>query len=107
MWPPEIFFGYQKVKFAPLFSSEWIWHKLAYLPKWRLAEPENDQQLERHRQSGYLSWRTVFKERFKLKRSWLAGQCHVRTFEGHSAAISCVQFDSGRIVSGSHDKTIR
>ena len=56
---------------------------------------------------GTLNWRSVFKERFKLRRSWLKGQCHVRTFEGHSAAISCVQFDSGRIVSGSHDKTIR
>ena len=32
---------------------------------------------------------------------------HVRTFEGHSGGISCVQFDGSRIVSGSHDKTIR
>ena len=63
-------------------------------------------QLERHHQIG-LSWRKVFKERFKLRKSWLNGQCHVRTFEGHSAAISCIQFDCARIVSGSHDKTIR
>ncbi len=27
--------------------------------------------------------------------------------QGHSGGISCVQFDSSRIVSGSHDKTIR
>ena len=37
----------------------------------------------------------------------MGGQCHVRTFEGHSGGISCVQFDGGRIVSGSHDKTIK
>jgi len=90
-----------------LFNSEWIWHQLCHAPKWRLGDSENQAQLERHRLSGSLCWRSVFRERFKLKRSWLRGQCHVRTFEGHSAAISCVQFDMGRIVSGSHDKTIR
>merc|ERR1719483_29190 len=90
-----------------LFNSEWIWHQLCHAPKWRLGDSENQAQLERHRLSGSLCWRSVFRERFKLKRSWLRGQCHVRTFEGHSAAISCVQFDMGRIVSGSHDKTIK
>ena len=89
-----------------LFDSEWIWHRLCYLPKWKLSDHEDQVQLERHHQVG-LSWRQVFKERFKLHRSWMKGQCHVRTFEGHSAAISCIQFDYGRIVSGSHDKTIR
>ena len=49
----------------------------------------------------------VFVERYKLRRAWMGGQCHVRTFEGHSGGISCVQFDGGRIVSGSHDKTIK
>ena len=37
----------------------------------------------------------------------MGGQCHVRTFEGHTGGISCVQFDGGRIVSGSHDKMIK
>jgi len=54
-----------------------------------------------------IDWKTVFRERYKLKKSWLGGKCHVRTFEGHSEGISCVQFDGSRIVSGSHDKTIR
>ena len=49
----------------------------------------------------------MFVERYKLRRAWMGGQCHVRTFEGHSGGISCVQFDGGRIVSGSHDKTIK
>ena len=51
-----------------LFNSEWIWHRLAYLPRWCLSVAENDSQLDRHRQSGFLSWRTVFRERYKLKR---------------------------------------
>jgi F-box/WD-40 domain protein 7 len=91
-----------------LFDSEWIWHRLCFLPRWRLSDNESDVQLERHRQNSHvISWRVVFRERYKLRRSWLSGQCHVRTFEGHSGGISCVQFDCGRIVSGSHDKTIR
>ena len=64
-----------------LFNSEWIWHQLCHAPKWRLGDSENQAQLERHRLSGSLCWRSVFRERFKLKRSWLRGQCHVRTFE--------------------------
>ena len=64
-----------------LFNSEWIWHQLCLAPKWRLGDSENQAQLERHRLSGSLCWRSVFRERFKLKRSWLRGQCHVRTFE--------------------------
>ena len=31
----------------------------------------------------------------------------MRTFEGHTGGVSCVQFDETRIVSGSHDKTIK
>ena len=54
-----------------------------------------------------VDWRQVFVERYKLRRAWMGGQCHVRTFEGHTGGISCVQFDGGRIVSGSHDKMIK
>lgn len=44
---------------------------------------------------------------FRLWRNWTAGRCVIRTFIGHSQGISCVQFDSNRIVSGSSDSTIR
>lgn len=91
-----------------LLDSEWIWHRLCFLPRWKLSQAESEAQLARHIQKVEdLSWKSIFRERFKLKRSWLNGQCHVRTFEGHTGGISCVQFDEGRIVSGSHDKTIR
>jgi len=103
-----------------IMSQNWIWKRLCFLPKWRLALKENRDQLERHGKvkdddakasKGHnekaICWKSVFRERFKLRRSWLSGKCHVRTFEGHSEGISCVQFDGTRIVSGSHDKTIR
>ena len=69
----------------------------------------HDQQQERPQPPppDKVDWKAVFRERFKLRRAWLSGKCHVRTFEGHSEGISCVQFDGSRIVSGSHDKTIR
>ena len=95
-----------------MFSSQWIWKRLCYLPRWRLSPKDNLLQMSRHDHSegtaaGGLDWKSVFRERFKLRKSWMAGKCHVRTFEGHSEGISCVQFDGSRIVSGSHDKTIR
>lgn len=49
----------------------------------------------------------VFIERHRLHRNWMRAHCHVRTFEGHTEGVSCVQFDDHRIVSGSHDNTIK
>lgn len=54
-----------------------------------------------------VDWKRNFIDRFRLRRNWLKGYYHVRTFEGHSQGISCVQFDDNRIVSGSSDKTIK
>ena len=92
-----------------LVESDRVWRRLSFLPRWRLSPGECADQIERRRSTdgGLLSWKAVFKERYKLRKCWLRGQCHVRTFEGHSGGVSCVQFDSSRIVSGSHDKTIR
>merc|ERR1719186_2528498 len=83
-----------------------LWQTLCERPPWRLSKEGSVAQLERWR-GGRTDWRQVFVERFKLRRAWLGGQCHVRTFEGHTGGISCVQFDGSRIVSGSHDKTIK
>ena len=55
----------------------------------------------------FLKWKAVFSERFRLRNNWLGGRCNVRTFEGHTQGVSCVQFDDTRIVSGSSDKTIK
>lgn len=103
-----------------LVESSWTcWKRLCFLPQWQLSGQANSEQLEKYsvnKAAGYGDeidvdfakvWKTIFVERFKLRRAWLKGRCHVRTFEGHSGGISCVQFDGSRIVSGSHDKTIR
>ena len=103
-----------------LVESSWTcWKKLCFLPEWQLSHQANLEQLERHSVTNVAKteaqanihlavlWKSIFVERFKLRRAWLKGRCHVRTFEGHSGGISCVQFDGSRIVSGSHDKTIR
>ncbi|CAG0888831.1 unnamed protein product, partial [Darwinula stevensoni] len=85
-----------------------LWQKLCQLPQWRLSEAGERKHRELHRKhNGRIDWRMAFVERYRLKRNWARGQCHVRTFEGHTQAISCVQFDEDRIVSGSHDKTIK
>lgn len=107
-------------RWKELAESNSLWRDLCFQPKWRLSAQSDEDQLDRHsRPSSFkfsgdrcttmdiLPWRKIFVERFKLRRSWLKGTCHVRTFEGHTGAISCVQFDGARIVSGSHDKTIR
>ncbi|KAL5516010.1 hypothetical protein EMCRGX_G001266 [Ephydatia muelleri] len=56
---------------------------------------------------GSVQWKEMYSERFRLRRNWLKGYCTVRTFEGHTQGISCVQFDETRIVTGSWDKTIK
>ena len=91
-----------------LTSANSLWQRLSLMPPWQLSPAEGKEQLERRMASDdVVDWKRVFRERYKLRRCWLNGQCHVRTFEGHTGGISCVQFDSSRIVSGSHDKTIR
>ncbi|XP_040576258.1 uncharacterized protein [Lepeophtheirus salmonis] len=95
-----------------LSNADWLWHRLCFIQKWRLSSFGSRDQITRLRQRSntgdmLINWKHVFRERFKLRRSWLSGQCHVRTFEGHTGGISCIQLDRNRIVSGSHDKTIR
>ena len=107
------------INWYTLIKSTWtVWKKLCFLPEWQLSCQANTEQLEKYsiningqcpESDDQLAqkWKSIFVERFKLRRAWLKGRCHVRTFEGHSGGISCVQFDGSRIVSGSHDKTIR
>uniref|UniRef100_A0A5S6QYA0 F-box domain-containing protein n=1 Tax=Trichuris muris TaxID=70415 RepID=A0A5S6QYA0_TRIMR len=56
---------------------------------------------------GEIRWKMVLSERYRLWRNWMKGRCVVRTFEGHTEGISCVQFDDNYIVSGSSDKMIK
>ncbi|KHN78404.1 F-box/WD repeat-containing protein 7 [Toxocara canis] len=87
-----------------------LWKSLCALPRsFRLCSKEAERrQLERYATGdGNVLWREAFAERYRLWSNWHAGRCVIRTFQGHTQGISCVQFDSERIVSGSSDNTIR
>ncbi|KAK2192588.1 hypothetical protein NP493_26g03018 [Ridgeia piscesae] len=85
-----------------------LWRRLCSLTKWKLARSIEQKQFIQHMMpGGSINWKKVFSERFRLRNNWLRGKCNVRTFEGHTQGISCVQFDDTRIVSGSSDKTIK
>jgi len=91
-----------------LSNAQFLWQKLSFKPMWRLSHAGHQRQINLIlEQNNRICWKKVFAERFRLHRNWLRGQCHVRTFEGHTQGISCIQFDDTRIVSGSHDKTIK
>ena len=89
-----------------LLDSSWIWRRLSFLPPWRLSPQESHEQIERRRsttdstttpevvaEEDVVDWKAVFRERYKLRRCWLRGQCHVRTFEvgirRRCARVSC------------------
>lgn len=85
-----------------------LWRRFCCQAKWRLSKAaEHKQVISFMSSEGSIQWKQVFAERFRLRNNWLAGRCTVRTFEGHTQGISCVQFDDNRIVSGSSDKTIK
>ncbi|CAH1785081.1 unnamed protein product [Owenia fusiformis] len=91
-----------------LASEPKIWCHLCCLPEWHLSRTGEQKQLINHLlPNGKIHWKRVFAERYRLRNNWLLGRCHIRTFEGHTQGISCVQFDDTRIVSGSSDKTIK
>lgn len=91
-----------------LLLDQSLWRRLCSLTKWKLARSVEQKQFIQHMMpDGSIHWKKVFSERFRLRNNWLRGKCNVRTFEGHTQGISCVQFDDTRIVSGSSDKTIK
>lgn len=55
----------------------------------------------------HIDWRAVMEARYKLQRNWTTGRGAMRTFTGHTQAVSCVQVDGNRIVSGAYDSTIK
>ncbi|CAN8002152.1 unnamed protein product, partial [Ixodes hexagonus] len=91
-----------------LTRDPYLWQRLCALPQWRVGAATERKQLQLLRRlDGRVDWHAVFCQRFRLRRNWLRGSCHVRTFHGHTQAVFCVQFDDTRIVSGSSDKTIK
>ncbi|KAF2363667.1 F-box domain [Trinorchestia longiramus] len=88
-------------------NSPLLWHRLSRLPSWRLSPADHVTQLAKHTKGSVVNWKEVVVERWRVRRNWLGAHCHVRTFSGHSEGVACVQFDQHRIVSASHDNTIK
>uniref|UniRef100_A0A915CZG0 F-box domain-containing protein n=1 Tax=Ditylenchus dipsaci TaxID=166011 RepID=A0A915CZG0_9BILA len=87
-----------------------LWRSLCHRPKnYRLCslEMESEHLKKNTLIDGTVKWKEAFSQRYRLWRNWHAGRCVIRNFVGHDQGVSCVQFDSERIVSGSTDSTIR
>ena len=66
-------------------DSDWIWRRLSFQESWRLSTVDSDAQLCRHKLEGdgHISWKRVFRDRYKLRKSWLAG----KFLRGHSLML--------------------
>jgi WD40 repeat protein len=54
-------------------------------------------------------WKNIYAEKYEIERNWKKGFFTIREFKGHSSSLCCLQINEklGRLVTGSHDKTIR
>ncbi|EEC18260.1 transducin beta chain, putative [Ixodes scapularis] len=68
-----------------LTRDPYLWQRLCALPQWRVGAATERKQLQLLRRlDGRVDWHAVFRQRFRLRRNWLRGSCHVRTFHGHT-----------------------
>lgn len=52
-------------------------------------------------------FRDLFKRHHRIRLNWFQGKCRSISFAGHGdKVVTCLQFDSEKIVSGSDDQTI-
>ena len=95
---------------AEIGNESFLWKRLCLLPKYRFSQSTEEKQVKKYRNptnEALIQWKSIFSERFRVKRNWLTGKCYVKTFYGHEGAVSCVQFDDSRIVAGSAVGTIK
>ncbi|KAI8910781.1 WD40-repeat-containing domain protein [Gorgonomyces haynaldii] len=53
------------------------------------------------------SYKNLYKRSFKIRQNWLSGKFAHTSFPGHGPnVVTCLQFDTEKIVSGSDDHTI-
>ncbi|KAL8691934.1 MAG: hypothetical protein Q9218_002942 [Villophora microphyllina] len=52
-------------------------------------------------------WKKMWKTRKALHQRWTDGHAAAIYLEGHYDSVYCVQFDEGKILTGSRDRTIR
>jgi len=59
-------------------------------------------------------WKDVYSERMTIERNWRRGRCTVRTLQGHTDGVMCLQFSETLsypafpvLITGSYDRTVR
>ena len=59
-------------------------------------------------------WKDVYSERMTIEQNWRRGRCTVRTIEGHTDGVMCLQFSETLthpnfpvLITGSYDRTAR
>ncbi|TFK72559.1 WD40 repeat-like protein [Pluteus cervinus] len=59
-------------------------------------------------------WKHVYSERMTIERNWRRGRCTVRTLQGHTDGVMCLQFSETLshpafpvLITGSYDRTVR
>ncbi|KAF8589938.1 WD40 repeat-like protein [Ramaria rubella] len=59
-------------------------------------------------------WKDVYCERLTIERNWRRGRCSVRTLQGHTDGVMCMQFSETLphpafpiLITGSYDRTAR
>ncbi|KAL1675040.1 WD40-repeat-containing domain protein [Schizophyllum commune] len=59
-------------------------------------------------------WKEVYSERMTVEWNWRRGRCTVRTLEGHTDGVMCLQFNENLthpafpvLITGSYDRTAR
>lgn len=69
--------------------------------------PSNSQQLTR-------PWKSVYCERLAIARNWQRGKCKFRVLNGHTNAVTCLQYDDTMhdpaypvLMTGSWDRSVR
>lgn len=83
-------------------SDQLLWKRFCHMSNWRFSAESESKQLQKYLLNDEkIDWKSIFCERYKVKRNWLTGKSFIKTFYGHEEAVSCVQFDETRIVAGS------
>lgn len=70
------------------------------------AEPVNDAK-RRKVEKRKRPWKSVYSERYSLEKNWRKGIYTTKEFIGHTDGITCLQFNSRYLITGSYDTTIK
>ena len=74
------------------------------IKKMKVTQEEQDKQRKLLKKR---PWKSVYSERFKLEKNWRKGIYKIKTFEGHTDGVTCLQFNRKYLMTGSYDNTVK